>query len=232
MEKEQFLSLLENYQTELDLHNKDEILSYKEKYPYCALFHLMDLLSNRSSDKNTWQNLLSKTAIYVSDREFLKKRIFISDATHASSSIQLRSRNNEIEGAPLEKGKIHAAKDPEPLKQEPSIDILSEIDAYEEITFKTASKKELIEKFLEIQSPKIQKPTSIIQENTLEQEQKNVDKTTEEPLTFASETLALLYEKQGNINKALKIYEVLNLKYPEKSATFANQIERLKKLLK
>lgn len=46
---------------------------------------------------------------------------------------------------------------------------------------------------------------------------------------FVSETLAQIYSKQGNLPKAEKIYNKLMLKYPEKKAYFARQIEKLDK---
>ncbi|AHM58963.1 hypothetical protein D770_03480 [Flammeovirgaceae bacterium 311] len=49
------------------------------------------------------------------------------------------------------------------------------------------------------------------------------------PQDLATETLAKIMERQGKIDKALDIYQKLSLKYPQKSAYFANCIERLKK---
>lgn len=44
----------------------------------------------------------------------------------------------------------------------------------------------------------------------------------------ASETLAGLLADQGHIDKAIGMYELLALRYPQKSATFAHRIEALK----
>ncbi|RAU83265.1 hypothetical protein [Pontibacter arcticus] len=44
---------------------------------------------------------------------------------------------------------------------------------------------------------------------------------------IASESLAAIFLKQGKPKKAIKIYELLILKYPEKKSYFAEQIEKL-----
>lgn len=48
---------------------------------------------------------------------------------------------------------------------------------------------------------------------------------------FVTETLAKIYIKQGNLTKAIKVYQNLSLKNPEKNAIFATQIKILKEQL-
>lgn len=45
---------------------------------------------------------------------------------------------------------------------------------------------------------------------------------------FVTETMAMIYARQGNLKKAMKAYKLLSLKYPEKSIYFANQIKKLR----
>lgn len=49
---------------------------------------------------------------------------------------------------------------------------------------------------------------------------------------FITETLAQVYRQQGALEKALSAYEILRLKYPEKSSFFANQISELRRQIK
>lgn len=46
---------------------------------------------------------------------------------------------------------------------------------------------------------------------------------------LVTETLAKIYALQGNISKAVRAYEILSLKFPQKSVYFASLIEKLKK---
>jgi hypothetical protein len=49
---------------------------------------------------------------------------------------------------------------------------------------------------------------------------------------LVTETLAKIYVLQGNNPKAIRSYEILSLKFPEKSAYFASLIKDLKNNVK
>jgi len=45
---------------------------------------------------------------------------------------------------------------------------------------------------------------------------------------LVTETLAKIYEIQKKFDKAVKAYQILSLKFPDKRAYFADKIEKLK----
>ena len=83
---------------------------------------------------------------------------------------------------------------------------------------------DLIDRFIE-KRPKITRP----QKEEELYSPGNISRTNklDDPI-FITETLAKIYEKQGNIEKAIKTYEKLQLKFPEKKSYFAALIEKLK----
>ena len=86
---------------------------------------------------------------------------------------------------------------------------------------KILSKVDLVEKFIH-DKPKMSPPKASFFSPSEKAVKSNVDD--EEIVT---ETLARLYYKQGNVTKAVKIYDKLILLYPEKSSYFAAQIEKM-----
>lgn len=84
---------------------------------------------------------------------------------------------------------------------------------------------ELIEKF-NINHPKISCAFSESEEDQVYEDLcKN---SVAEKMNIVSETLANVYQEQGNYDNAIKIYKTLMTRYPEKSSTFANLITELK----
>lgn len=55
------------------------------------------------------------------------------------------------------------------------------------------------------------------------------EKSVSQPQEVATEVLAQIYYKQGYLDRAIEIYQKLCLKYPEKRAYFAGQIDKLTK---
>ena len=90
---------------------------------------------------------------------------------------------------------------------------------------KPFKQQDLIDRFI-AKNPKIQ-----LNENKFEYEEPLAaqDETLSE--SIFTESLAKIYIKQGQYVKALHIFEKLNLKYPEKSTYFADQIRFLTKII-
>ncbi len=88
---------------------------------------------------------------------------------------------------------------------------------------KAKSKEEIIESFIK-HNPGINKPKDAEYKEELEVAARSLN----ENFDFISETLAEINLKQGHTQKAIKIYQKLSLKYPEKSSYFAAQIKKIK----
>lgn len=82
---------------------------------------------------------------------------------------------------------------------------------------------ELIDKFID-NEPRISKPKAEFF-SPVDKARQSVTDSDE----LVTETLAKIYAQQGNYLKAIRSYEILIMKHPEKSATFATRIKELKR---
>lgn len=86
-----------------------------------------------------------------------------------------------------------------------------------------AKKLELIDRFIET-NPKIMPVRGAVTPPA------NIEKSVQENSSLMTETLARVYLEQKKYQKAIQAYEILILKYPEKSVFFADRISEIKNL--
>lgn len=120
-------------------------------------------------------------------------------------------------------GEISGAVDKARAKKEreKEQDYLGGLEKFED---RKQKNKAIIDKIIETnpglirnkEEPKFYAPDTKAKESLLENEH------------LVTETLARIYALQGIVNKAVRAYEILSLKYPQKSAYFASLIEKLK----
>ena len=111
--------------------------------------------------------------------------------------------------------------------EQPNVDILNEINTFQEVSFKTAPKSVILSNFLQIATadgPDMSSEASTPAETSDK-------KSLKADVSLGTETLAVILEKQGKYDKALAIYENLLAHNPEKSSIFAPRIEHLKEVL-
>lgn len=141
----------------------------------------------------------------------------LSRAVHASISVEV----DEIEFEEEEKIEL-SPKEIEPVSGEKDFfDWLESPETASKEEVKSSYDEDLINKFIQ-EEPRIKAQKDFY--SPIDMAQKSV----EEDENLISETLAKIYTAQGSYNKAIKAYEKLGLKYPEKSAYFADLIRETK----
>lgn len=103
-------------------------------------------------------------------------------------------------------------------------DVLKEINAYQEVSFKTAPKSVILSHFLEGADYDVATDADADAPSVEELGRKSVSRDG----SICTETWAQILLAQGKREEAVSVYEQLMYKYPEKSATFANRIAEIK----
>ena len=202
MNKEQFINYLQNPEN-LTTDSVGELTEIVSRFHYCQSVHIL-LTLNLFKEENVLYNAsLKTTAIYAGDRRVLKQKID-------------RLEQNAIR-KPLPIA-IELQTQPEPQPQ-------SQPEPQPQSRPKK-TKQELLDEFIKNQ-PSISRGKETFF-SAIEASRKSI--VDEE--NIVSETLAKIYLDQHYFEKAIKIYEKLSLKYPEKSIYFAALIEKAKNEVK
>jgi tetratricopeptide (TPR) repeat protein len=111
----------------------------------------------------------------------------------------------------------------QPIERE-TTEIPTKTEHSSEVNFEKQKKNVLIDKFIEA-NPKISPVKKDTDIPTIFYEPSNADNS-----SLMTETLARVYLEQKKYQKAIQAYEILILKYPEKSSFFADRILDIKNL--
>lgn len=230
-----------------------------EEFPYFQSAQLLYTYILHSQANFRYDSYLKICSIYATDRTILY-RMLQPKTVREQTSKQLQTTGKpKHDSAPLielsEEKQITATDFPEFAPKEPvdpeiiDFDLLSfdqqdalfqldESDQNQENATAlqdetkveiTETKVDLIEKFIKV-NPTIQPRNEItIPQNDLFELNDEPENENDE---FITETLSRIYLKQGHLQKAIDSFRRLSLKFPEKSAYFAEQIEEIKKMLK
>jgi hypothetical protein len=111
--------------------------------------------------------------------------------------------------------------------EEPSFDVLNEINTFQEVSFKTAPKSVILSNFLPNEASESGNSGTKGSEKRIFNDKKSLTAD----ISLGTETLAIILKKQGRFDKALAIYKNLLANNPEKSSIFAPRIKELESLI-
>jgi len=226
--------------------------NFVKEFPYCQTGQLLLARNLKNLGHVLAESQLKIAAAYSTDRirlfelmnsdgviaqpleyEVQTDSIYSIDELLQLPDLKVETKENEeVVPAPIMKKSMTSELHEENLadEEQKKIRLLASIDRrLTEAGFIAPEKKEqtsqhdLIDQFISTQ-PRILNTDDFAQSDADFSEEEETDEFED----FVSETLAVIYTQQGNKTKAIKIYEKLSLKFPEKSSYFAAQIKKLK----
>lgn len=235
MKKNKYIQILEKPEL-ISTENNSEITAIIKEYPYfqSARALRLKILNNQESYK--YNNELKITAAYTADRsvlfDFITSNAFKEthqkeEKTSLKDKLTFKKAAKKSElvddlaiGKPLSftQNETFSFNQWLQLSSKKPITRTSEQENAK-AQFQKSDHDSIINRFIET-SPKISRPNKVstseikITENTQNNE-------------LATETLAKVYLEQKKYESAIKAYNILSLKYPEKSGFFADQIKRI-----
>lgn len=203
--------ILETAESEVDIMSLINIERLIEKYPYSSVLYAYAakfsmILNNQNKNK-----YLLLAAAYVAERSALKN--FVEQPLKVKKSI--KESGTQIQE------QIHQNKESETKTSS----IIDEINSYREPDLSdNPTKEEVRKRFLKIEPIEIKVNEDETEGSTIETV---IKRSATADFKIVTETMAQIYLKQGNKDKALQIYSQLLADNPKKSVYFADRIKEL-----
>ena len=190
---------------QLNKSTLSDIQQLADMYPYCATFTILYAKNLWNVNDLRFKSFVQKAALSTYHRDVLQQLMAIPAVA-----------KNDYSHSFISTSTIKRFND------EPTPYQLAELP--EEEPIKPLKQQDLIDKFI-ASNPKIHLSDKFEYEEPQNLTQNEVSES------VFTESLAKIYIKQGQYEKALHIFEKLNLKYPEKNTYFADQIRFLTKII-
>jgi len=227
MQSAQFIDLIrkpESIQKE-DLSRLDDLCS---EYPYCSSLHKLRLKALKDANSKSYNKELKMTAAISGNRtllfEYITQESFKAPLKELIEQVKQKSEEALDLGKPLEfdNTETHSFSEWLKLSQIKPINRSQQSNKEGKLNpvDKTNKIVDFIAKVVKKERPKKEffSPSQMAQQSL------------EENNSLMTETLAKVYLEQGHYNKAITAYEILSLKYPQKSGLFADQIKAIKQI--
>ncbi|MCS5664066.1 MAG: hypothetical protein NZ604_07260 [Flavobacteriales bacterium] len=227
MQSTQFIELIQKPESILkeDLSRLDDLCN---EYPYCSSLHKLRLKALKEANSEAYNKELKMTAAISGNRtilfEYITQKSFQAPIKELVKQIKQKPEQTLDLGKPLEfdDTEKHSFSEWLKLSQLKPIDREAKAEKKEKLNpiEKTNKIVDFITETKKKERPKKEffSPSQVAQQSLTENDK------------LMTETLAKVYLEQGHYDKAIIAYEILSLKYPQKSSLFANQIKAIKQI--
>ncbi len=244
MVKESFVEIL-NHPEKIEGKIANNLNDIVNQYPYFQSARALYLKALKNDESFKYNNELKKAAAYTTDRtvlfDFITSEVFntkTSESTESKKETSVAKESLNIKEqveSDLEIGKPLSFTRNETFSFNQWLQLSGDTPPEKEVKDAAATEEKpkddskslqdnIIDRFI-TNNPKISR---IDKHATVKSKQKQ----SEQDILPMTETLAKIYLEQKKYDNAVKAYEILSLKYPEKSGFFADQIKKIRILQK